>query len=95
LFKVIVSPRAWYDFFDIFEYIAADNRDAAARFCDSLLNHADLLATFPHLGVALMGRRGVRSLLHTPVRIYYRVDDLRQSIEIIHIWHSARRQPRF
>jgi plasmid stabilization system protein ParE len=94
VFKVIVSPLAWDDFFEIFEYIARDNRDAAARFCGALLAHADLLATFPHLGIVAGKSRGVRCILHTPVRIYYRVDDVRQCVEVIHFWHAARQQPK-
>ena len=93
MFKVIVSPRAWEDFFEIFDYIARDNRDAAERFCDALLNHADLLGTFPHIGVVSIERPNVRSVLHTPVRIYYRIDEFRECVEIIHFWHTARRHP--
>ena len=87
MFKVIVSPRAWDDFFEIFDYISRDNRDAAARFCDALLNHVDLLGTFPHLGVVSGQRPNVRSVLH------YRIDDFRECVEIIHFWHTARGNP--
>jgi plasmid stabilization system protein ParE len=89
VFKVIVSPRAWDDFFEIFDHISRDNRFAAARFCDALLNHVDLLGTFPHIGVVSVQRPNVRSVLHTPVRL----DDSRESVEIIHFWHTARRNP--
>jgi plasmid stabilization system protein ParE len=92
MFKVIVSPQAWEDFVEIFEYIAQDNREAARRFCDALLDHVDLLATFPHLGTVVKGRN-VRSILHTPVRVYYRVNETRGCVEVIHFWHSARRMP--
>lgn len=93
MYKVIVSPGAWDDFFEIFEYIAADSRDAAAKFCDALLNHVDLLAEFPHIGIPSARVRGVRSMLHTPVRVYYRTDERRQCVEILHFWHTARSAP--
>jgi plasmid stabilization system protein ParE len=93
VFKVIVSPQAWDDFFQIFEYIAAEDPVAASRFCDALLNHTESLGNFPHIGVASARSIGVRSVLHTPVRIYYRVDEQRQGVEIIHFWHTARRNP--
>jgi hypothetical protein len=64
-----------------------------ARFCDALLNHVDLLGTFPHIGVVSAQRPNVRSVLHTPVRIYYRIEDSRECVEIIHLWHTARRTP--
>ena len=63
MFKVIVSPRAWEDFFEIFDYIARDNRDAAERFCDALLSHVDLLGTFPHIGVTSAQRPNDRALV--------------------------------
>jgi plasmid stabilization system protein ParE len=97
VFKVIVSPRAWDDFFEIFDYISRDNRDAAERFCDALLNHVDLLGTFPHIGVVSAQRPNVRSVLHTPVRIYYRIDDsasaLRSSISGIPPARTRRSNP--
>jgi hypothetical protein len=39
--------------------------------------------------------RGMRSVLHTPIRIYYRVDEIRECVEVIHVWHTARKQPKF
>jgi hypothetical protein len=32
-------------------------------------------------------------VLHTPVRIYYRIDEARKSVEILHFWRAARQQP--
>ncbi len=69
MFKVIVSPRAWRDFFEIFDYIQQDSPEAAARFCGALLDHTDLLATFPHIGAPVAEFAHVRSILHTPIRI--------------------------
>jgi plasmid stabilization system protein ParE len=66
VFKVIVSPRAWDDFFQIHDYIAAEDQAAAARFCEGLLNHIELLGTFPHIGATSGKVHGVRSVLHTP-----------------------------
>jgi plasmid stabilization system protein ParE len=49
VFKVIVSPKAWQDFFEIFDFIAVADPEAAERFSNSLLAHIDLLTTFPTL----------------------------------------------
>jgi len=93
VFKVIFSPQAWEDFFQVHDYIAQDDPGAAAKFCDALLDQTELLGTFPHIGIAFPMIGGVRSVLHTPIRIYYRVDEDRQSVEIIHFWHAARKPP--
>jgi len=94
VFKVIVSPRAWRDFFAIFDHIHQDSPDAASRFCHALLEHTELLAAFPHIGTSVAEFPGVRSVLHTPIRIYYRVNEKRERVEIIHFWHTARRPPK-
>ncbi len=93
MFKVIVSPKAWQDFFEIFDFIAVADPEAAERFSNSLLAHIDLLTTFPHIGTrATVGE--VRSLLHSPIRIYYQIDEQRRTVEIIHFWHGSRRPPK-
>jgi plasmid stabilization system protein ParE len=94
VFKVIVSPRAWRDFFEIFDYISADSPEAAERFCNALLNHTELLSAFPNIGAPATKFVGVRFLLHTPIRIYYRVDQQENTIEVIHFWHTSRRPPK-
>ncbi len=48
MFKVIVSPEAWEEFFEIFDFIAVSDRAVAASFCDGILDHIDLLSRFPH-----------------------------------------------
>ena len=92
MFKVIVSPRAWRDFFGIFDYIQQDSHEAAAGFCGALLEHTELSAAFPHIGAPVSDFPRARSILHTPIRIYYRVNEKRETVEIIHFWHTARRR---
>jgi plasmid stabilization system protein ParE len=58
-----------------------------------LLNHIGLLQTFPRLGVPVPERPGVRELLHSPLRVYYRFYEEKGLIEILHLWHAARRPP--
>jgi toxin ParE1/3/4 len=94
-YKIIITQEALADLEGILNYIGADNPEAAARFGNALLNHAEILAAFPHIGAPLNRRKGVRSMLHTPVRIYYLLDQERQSIEILHFWHGSRRFPAF
>ena len=95
MFQVIISPRARHDLLKIIDYIRQDHPEAAERFANDLLDHTELLADFPHIGETVNRRQGVRKLLHTPIRIYYRVDERRKLVEILHFWHSARREPRF
>jgi plasmid stabilization system protein ParE len=80
VFRLVIAPRARRDLIEIFDYISNDNPQAAERFCNALVNHTELLSSFPHIGAPATQIPGVRSVLHTPIRIYYRVDEEEQSI---------------
>ena len=92
-YKILFTEDALVDLEIILDYIRADNPDAAERFGTSLLNHIELLQSFPRIGVPVLGRPGVRKILHSPVRVYYRLHEDRGLIEILHLWHAARKDP--
>jgi toxin ParE1/3/4 len=94
-FKILFTEDSLSDLEAILDYIRADDPEAAARFGDAILNHIELLATFPHIGAPVKRRARVRKILHTPVRIYYRIDEEREVVEILHFWHAARQEPKF
>jgi hypothetical protein len=58
----------------ILDYSWANFPAAAERFGNALLNHVELLQRFPRLGTAVPRRANIRKILHTPVRIYYRLN---------------------
>jgi plasmid stabilization system protein ParE len=94
-YKILFTEDALVDLEVILDYIRADDPDAANRFGAALLNHVELLQSFPRIGTLVPGRPGIRKLLHTPVRIYYRIRDDPGLIEILQFWHVARQQPHF
>ena len=51
------------------------------------------LKNFPYIGSQVDRRPGVRQLVHTPILIYYRVNEVANFVEILHFWHGARRHP--
>ena len=93
-YKVYFSDDSLRDFDETLEFIRQDKSAAAERFGNTLLNHVDLLASFPHIGAPVSGRPGLRNLLHTPIRIYYRIHEDKKLVGIIHLWHGSRRPPR-
>lgn len=75
------------------DYIAKDNTMAASRMIDRVTEAVSELGSFPSLGRP--GRvPGTRELVicGTPYIIPYRVR--RESVEIIRVFHGARRWPR-
>jgi plasmid stabilization system protein ParE len=89
-FKVRISEAALTDFEEILAYSWTNFPDTAEQFGNALLNHAGLLASFPYIGSPVEGSPNVRQLVHTPIVIYYRVDNARHLVEVLHFWHGAR-----
>jgi len=92
-YRLLYTQRALNDLAEIIGHIAEDDADAASRFGSSLLDHVDLLARFPRMGSIIRRRPQVRKLVHSPFLIYYRVDDVKRVIEIVHLRHGARKPP--
>lgn len=91
--KVLFTEDALNDLEVLLDYIAVDNPNAAERFGTALLKHIELLETLPWIGMPVPGRTGIRKILHSPERIYYRVHKDRRLVEILHLWHGSRREP--
>ena len=73
---------------DIFEYIAQDNPDAAARTVQGLYDRAQSLIEFPEMGERYPGsERHVRILLYEHYRIAYLVKPER--VEVLGVFHGA------
>jgi plasmid stabilization system protein ParE len=93
-YRLLYTQRALNDLAQIIAHIAEDDADTASRFGSSLLDHIDLLTRFPRMGSIIRKRARVRKLLHSPFLIYYRVDEDKREVEILHFRHSARKPPR-
>ena len=74
---------------DIFEYIAADNPDAASRTVEGIFERAQVLAQYPELGHRFLhSTRNVRILHHDQFRITYLVKE-NGDVDILGVFHSA------
>ncbi len=92
-FQIRITKAALADFEEILAYSWANFPATAERFGNSILNHLDLLKSFPYIGSPVAGRARVRQLAHTPILIYYRVNETPNFVEILHFWHSSRQAP--
>ena len=74
---------------DIFEYIAQDNPQAAARTVEAIYERAQDLIAFPQLGHRYAASaRHVRILLHEQYRIAYLLKE-DGNIDILGVFHGA------
>ena len=73
---------------DIFDYIAQDNPDAAARTVQAIYDRAQVLIQFPEMGERYArSARHVRILLFEHYRIAYLVKPER--VEVLGVFHGA------
>ena len=93
-YRLIYSQRSLNDLAELIGRIAEDDTEAASRFGTSLLDHIDLLARFPRMGASIRKHKGVRKLLHSPILVYYEIDEGNREVEILHLRHGSRRPPR-
>ncbi len=94
-YKILFTEDALSDLEVVLDFISTDSPSAAERFGTALLNHVALLESLPRIGVPVPRRAGVRKILHSPVRVYYRLHEDRGLVEILHFWHAARKDPSF
>ena len=96
-FQVIWSDAAIADLHDICAYISKDNPQAAYKIGRAILDHARILGSFPLIGpVYPRGARGpLREIVFRSYRIFYDVSEESRSVEILHVWHGTREEPKF
>lgn len=84
------SELAVEDLESIRDFIAQDNRDAAAATVEHLVKAAERLERHPELGRP--GRfKGTRQLICPPYLIVNRIQ--KEVIEILNVFHGSRRHP--
>lgn len=94
-FKIVWSATAISDLKEACLYVARRDPQAAHRMGRGILEHVQILATFPFIGPTYpRGASGpLREIVFRSYRIFYDVSDQLNRVEILHIWHSARDEP--
>ena len=97
-YLVSVTRRAERDLSLLYEQIDADNSDAARKWYFGLKKSILSLERYPNRCPVIRTRDKVRHLLYGRkphvYRVIYRVIDKAERVEILHIRHGARREPK-
>ncbi len=89
MFKLILSPQAREDLFDIWFYIAEDSTINADRFIDKLTNKCQWLTEFPETGVLRDDlERNLQCFSVDRYLLFYKVTD--KNLELVRVLHSSR-----
>ncbi|MBA3960404.1 MAG: type II toxin-antitoxin system RelE/ParE family toxin [Chthoniobacterales bacterium] len=94
-FQVVWSDAAIADLHSLCSYIARDDPQAALRVGRGVLAHVRILTSFPLIGPTYpRGAHGsLREIVFRPYRIFYDVSEEAGRVEILHVWHGARKEP--
>ncbi len=93
--RIVWSQIAVGDLRQIVQFIAQDDAVAAANLADRILTRIEQAAELPfsHRAVPEKAEESIREIILRPYRIIYQVDDRRDAIHILRIWHAARGVP--
>jgi plasmid stabilization system protein ParE len=94
-FKIFYHEDALADLEEIFDWSREKHPETTDRFANDLFDHLDLLRAHPHIGTPIKANPDIRRLLYSPLCVYYRVKADREAIEILHFWHSSRKDTHF
>jgi plasmid stabilization system protein ParE len=93
-YKIQFTKRFLADLAEISTYSDKHFPGGSEKALPSLVNHIELLASYPRLGSKASFNSPLRILIHSPFKIYYKVIEPQQRIDILHIWHGSRRPPK-
>ena len=80
------EARRWLQ--DIYDYVAADNEEAAHRTVLAIHERAEILLTFPEIGYRYRQRPEIRVLRYGHYRIAYLITPKRD-VEVLGVFHGA------
>ncbi|MEQ9825734.1 MAG: type II toxin-antitoxin system RelE/ParE family toxin [Puniceicoccaceae bacterium] len=96
VYKIIWTDPAIDDLKEVADYISEEDPVAAERLVLGLIDHAEKLEQFPRRGKVYQhrNRENVHDLPYRGYRIFYAVLDENNTVEILHIWHGAKDEPK-
>jgi plasmid stabilization system protein ParE len=93
-FRIPFTEPALADLRDLMRWSWDNHPETSERLGAAILSRVQRLAVYPCLGVPIVGRKDVHRIVCGSVRIYYRVDEERRTVEVLRLSEAARREPR-
>src|SRR5258708_5832734 len=82
-FKIRYHEDALADLEEIFEWSREKHPETTEQFANDLFDHIELLQALPYIGATIKGHPDVRRLLHSPLYVYYRLDENRRAEAVL------------
>ena len=97
-YRILLAKRAADNLQAIFDHVAKDSPDNAARLVEGILSALENLALFPHRtvveGQSANSKHPVRSLPVGSYLIFFRVLDEHRVVRIVRVRQGRRRRPK-
>lgn len=96
-YEIVWTEPAGLQLEEVRDYIANDNPSAAKRVVDKIIKRVEQLRWTPRLGAVYRktGAYPIRKIVSGKYRVFYRIIEEAQRVEILLVWHGARREPSF
>ena len=94
-YEIVWTEPAGLQLEDIRDYISVDNPAAAIRIVNKIIARVEQLKSTPRLGRVYRkgGEHSVRQIVSGKYRIFFRIIEKAKRVEILLVWHGARREP--
>ena|ERR1700722_1445694 len=94
-YEIVWTEPAGLQLEEAHDYIAGDNPAAARRVVDKIIARVEQLKWTPRIGTVYRksGKHPVRKVVSGKYRIFYRIVEEAERVEILAVWHGARRDP--
>ena len=94
-FEIVWTEPTQVQLEEIRDYIAADNLSAAQRVVEKIIARVEQLKWTPRIGAVYRngGKHPIRKIVSGKYRIFYRIIEDDKRVEILAVWHGARRDP--
>lgn len=93
--RIVWSRASQRDLRNLVRFIAKDSPERAEHFGYRIVARVEMLHDHPRLGriVPEFNQPDLHEVLVAPFRIIYRLNDEKELIEILRLWHAARDTP--
>jgi plasmid stabilization system protein ParE len=89
------SERAAEDLRELLQYLSQHDPDIARSLAERIVAKLDATTAFPLSGriVPEKGDPAIREVILSPYRLVYFVDEGKEAIFVVRLWHAARGAP--
>lgn len=94
-FRVRWSEQAVKDLEDIVHFLSHRDPEIARSLAERIIERLEAAAEYPLSGRLVPEKNdpSIREVILTPYRLVYWVEENRQAISVVRIWHAARGTP--